>query len=137
MTLNLTSFECYNLKVHISHDHSKLEEDFRWKLKYWALSYIIFSDFLCPKTVCPSNSPSGSFQKLHIPILYEKSEKNDVWYSSVLQFSSKIFLQLGVRKGLKDVSYLIIQIESGSGDLVRFNLNILISLVLEIFLSLH
>ena len=29
----------------------------------------------CPKTVCPSNSPSGSFQKLHIPILYEKSEK--------------------------------------------------------------
>ena len=29
----------------------------------------------CPKTVCPSNSPSGSFQKLHIPILHEKSEK--------------------------------------------------------------
>ena len=27
--------------------HTKLEEDFRWKLEYWAISYIIFSDFSC------------------------------------------------------------------------------------------
>ena len=29
----------------------------------------------CPKTVCPSNSPSGSFEKLYILILREKSER--------------------------------------------------------------
>ena len=48
----------------------------------------------CPKTVCPSNSPSGSFQKLHIPILHEKSEKmiNDMaqYFNFHLKSSSSL-----------------------------------------------
>ena len=45
----------------------------------------------CPKTVCPSNAPSGSFQKLHISILHEKSEKmiyNTAQYSNFYLKSS-------------------------------------------------
>ena len=43
--------------------HTKLEEDFRWKLKYWAISYIIFSDFSCRIGICNFwNDPLGEFE---------------------------------------------------------------------------
>lgn len=32
----------------------------------------------CPKTVCSSNSFSGSFQKLNIPILHKKSKSEEM-----------------------------------------------------------
>ena len=34
------------------YSHTKLEEDSRWKLEYWATSYIIFSDFSCRIWIC-------------------------------------------------------------------------------------
>ena len=43
--------------------HTKLEEDFRWKLKYWAISCIIFSDFSCRIGICNFwNDPLGEFE---------------------------------------------------------------------------
>ena len=120
-------------------------------MEYWAISYIIFSDFSCRIGICNFwNDPLGEFEGQTVlrqhgqslsacfgsnerwfepfvtaetgrrawpmlpqnclpfkfaqwiisKITYSNSTwkiwKNDIWYSSVLQFSSKIFFQLGV-----------------------------------------
>ena len=46
---------------------------------------------LCPKTVCPSNSPSGLFQKLYILILHEKCRKMVYYTPQFINFEPKLY----------------------------------------------
>ena len=58
----------------------------------------------CPKTVCPSNSPSESFQKLHISILHEKLRESMYIKSLFFNFHLKMSCIL-----VCDLQYIIAQ----------------------------
>ena len=81
----------------------------------------------CPKTVCPSNSPSGSFQKLHIPILHEKSEKMIYNIAQYSKFHLKSSLAWCVQKTYNFRPY--------SNHIGEFAFSCLISSLMSIHLS--
>ena len=63
----------------------------------------------CPKTVCPSNFPSGSFQKLYILILREKSEKTihitAQYFNFQLKSPSRLVWQFRPKKQVQLIKY--------------------------------
>ena len=63
LSLYLKAQDQNSWKVHKKGIPHQLEEDFRWKLEYWAISYMIFSDFSCRIGICNFwNDPLSEFE---------------------------------------------------------------------------